>query len=226
LKVFWSERLGSGGTKTVLVAFLICCAPLSQACGGVAKVDSEGSGGARAIGSSGGSVSDLGMGGSVLPPQGGSGVGGSIAPIVGGSGAGGPIAPAQGGSGPIAPAQGGSGPVVLPPCGPGPVGPTASASKGAQVWAKQVCAACHQENAAGNFAPNITPSCTAGIGKWTYQQFHDAVRDGQGPGGTSLCPAMTRFSASEISDEDMLNLYAYVSSKPAVDIPNTGSFCP
>ena len=218
LRDSWAERLGGEGAKTALVALLLCCAPLSQACGGVARFDgdgSTGSGGSHAIDSSGGSAS-LSMGGSVRPQQGGLGAGGFISLTVGGSGAGGPIAPPQGGSGPVAPPQGGS----------GPVGPIGSVSEGAQVWTKQSCASCHQENAAGNYGPNITPSLTAGIGTWTYQQFHDAVRDGKDPGGTALCQSMSRFPAKEISDEDMVNLYAYLRSKPAVDIANTGLFCP
>ena len=66
------------------------------------------------------------------------------------------------------------------------------ATKGATVYSTN-CVSCHSADAAGKEGPNITMSMTAGIGSWTYQQFHDAVRLGKDKDGTQLCPFMTPF---------------------------------
>jgi alcohol dehydrogenase (quinone), cytochrome c subunit len=56
---------------------------------------------------------------------------------------------------------------------------------------------------------NITPDPTYGIGRYTYQDFERAVRDGVAPGGKRLYPAMPFPSFSKINDDDMHALYAY-----------------
>lgn len=56
---------------------------------------------------------------------------------------------------------------------------------------------------------NITPDPAAGIGRYTYDDFVRAVRDGVAPGGKRLYPAMPFPSFSKISDDDMHALYAY-----------------
>ena len=94
------------------------------------------------------------------------------------------------------------------------------------MWAAHACSACHGENAAGNLGPNITPSRTFGIGAWNFKQFYSAVRYGLNGNGTNLCLAMARFSESDISEQGMRDLYEYLSSKPAVDVPNGGTACP
>jgi len=99
-------------------------------------------------------------------------------------------------------------------------------TEGAKVWVMIACPSCHGENAAGLYGRNITPSRTAGIGAWNYKQFYTALHYGTDPDGRQLCAAMPRFSESEISERGTKNLYAYLSSKPAVDTPNTGTFCP
>jgi hypothetical protein len=101
-----------------------------------------------------------------------------------------------------------------------------SVANGATVWAKEACATCHGESAAGLYAPNITFSTTAGIGTWTEPQFRDAVRLGKDPRGVDLCMSMTRYSASEINDAAMADLYAYLRSKPTSDVKMQGSLCP
>lgn len=72
----------------------------------------------------------------------------------------------------------------------------------------------------------MTRSRSAGIGDWSYTQFHDAVRLGKAPDGSTLCALMARFSPNDISDQGMPDLYAYLRTKPIVDVVNTGSFCP
>ncbi len=56
---------------------------------------------------------------------------------------------------------------------------------------------------------NITPDPVFGIGRYSYDDFERAVRDGIAPGGKYLYPAMPFPSFSKISDDDMHALYAY-----------------
>lgn len=56
---------------------------------------------------------------------------------------------------------------------------------------------------------NITPSKTAGIGNYTYEDFSDAVRKGIRADGAHLYPAMPYTSYVQVNDEDMKALYAY-----------------
>ncbi|MEJ8796405.1 cytochrome c [Trinickia caryophylli] len=59
------------------------------------------------------------------------------------------------------------------------------------------------------WSSNITPDPAAGIGRYSYEDFVRAVRDGVAPGGTHLYPAMPFPSFAKISDDDMRALYAY-----------------
>jgi len=87
------------------------------------------------------------------------------------------------------------------------------------------CAACHRtrEDSGKAFvggyvitspmgdivAPNITPSKTAGIGAWSFEDFDRAIRKGVRPGGAPLYPAMPYTDYQGVSDADMHALYAY-----------------
>jgi mono/diheme cytochrome c family protein len=59
------------------------------------------------------------------------------------------------------------------------------------------------------WSSNITPDPDAGIGRYRYEDFVRAVRDGIAPGGKHLYPAMPYPSFAKISDDDMHALYAY-----------------
>ncbi|MHC1481654.1 c-type cytochrome [Frateuria aurantia] len=59
------------------------------------------------------------------------------------------------------------------------------------------------------YSSNITPSTTAGIGRYTLQQFSAAVREGVRGDGAHLYPAMPYTSYAKITDQDMAALYAY-----------------
>jgi len=69
-------------------------------------------------------------------------------------------------------------------------------------------------------------SQTAGIGTWTYPQFHEAVRLGKGRDGSGLCVFMVPVPEKDISETDMLALHAYLKSKPISDKGNRGDYCP
>jgi mono/diheme cytochrome c family protein len=65
---------------------------------------------------------------------------------------------------------------------------------------------------------NITPSTEHGIGKYTEQQFSDAVRRGVRADGQMLYPAMPYTSYAKITDEDIHAMYAYfMADVPVVD---------
>ncbi|HET7539072.1 MAG TPA: cytochrome c [Polyangiaceae bacterium] len=91
---------------------------------------------------------------------------------------------------------------------------------------QQQCAACHGPYAAGNQGSNITLSQTAGIGAWTYQQFYDAVRFAKDKDGSDLCVFMPAFLPKDVSEQGMLDLYAFLQVLPPVEIPNKGTYCP
>ena len=99
-------------------------------------------------------------------------------------------------------------------------------AKGKYLASAGDCAACHtapggQPFAGGYgiasplgtiFSSNITPSKTAGIGGYNEQDFARAVRDGVGPDGTHLYPAMPYTAYAKLTDDDMKALYAYFMS--------------
>ena len=57
---------------------------------------------------------------------------------------------------------------------------------------------------------NITPDPVDGIGRYTYEDFVRAVREGVAPGGKRLYPAMPYASFARTTDDDMRALYAYM----------------
>ncbi|WP_321928171.1 cytochrome c [Paraburkholderia guartelaensis] len=77
------------------------------------------------------------------------------------------------------------------------------------------------------YSTNITPDARSGIGKWSYDDFAKAVRQGVRPNGETLYPAMPYPSYARLSDDDMKALYAYFmravgpvqAQNRAVDIP-------
>lgn len=69
------------------------------------------------------------------------------------------------------------------------------------------------------YSPNITSDRSTGIGLWTYEQFVNAVRNGIRKDGAYLYPAMPFDAYTEISDDDMKALWAYVRRIPP--IPST-----
>ena len=59
-------------------------------------------------------------------------------------------------------------------------------------------------------APNITPDPQTGIGRWTAQQFDDAVRRGRLPDGKRLYPAMPFPYFARMSAGDVRAILAYL----------------
>jgi mono/diheme cytochrome c family protein len=70
------------------------------------------------------------------------------------------------------------------------------------------------------YSVNITSDPTTGIGRWTYAQFQNALRNGIRADGAYLYPAMPFDAYTKIRDEDLKALWAYVRRIPAVNAPN------
>ncbi|MBB1201431.1 cytochrome c [Enterobacteriaceae bacterium 89] len=68
------------------------------------------------------------------------------------------------------------------------------------------------------FGSNLTPSADQGIGRWTKEQFYTALTEGVAPGGRHLYPAMPYTSYKGITREDSDAIYAYLMTRPAVDV--------
>ncbi|MEA3129816.1 MAG: hypothetical protein QOF46_1611 [Paraburkholderia sp.] len=113
-----------------------------------------------------------------------------------------------------------------PPRSPSVQAPTDQAliARGAYLAKAGDCAGCH--TAVNGGAPyagglgmaspfgtiissNITPDPRDGIGRYTYEDFARALREGVAPGAKHLYPAMPYPSFSRLTDDDVHALYAY-----------------
>ena len=66
------------------------------------------------------------------------------------------------------------------------------------------------------YGPNITPHPQAGIGRWSYNDFVTAVREGRRPDGANYFPAFPYPSFTRIGDADLRDLWAYLRTlKPS-----------
>ena len=122
--------------------------------------------------------------------------------------------------------------LVLAPRAPAAAAPEpqGDAKRGAYVFAAADCESCHTDKknngplmAGGRpmvtdfgtfFAPNITPDPTQGIGSWSYQDFHRAMREGKGRRGEYLYPVFPYPSFSGMTDQDIADLWAYLKTVP------------
>jgi len=60
--------------------------------------------------------------------------------------------------------------------------------------------------------PNITPDRDTGLGRWTEAEFRRAMRDGIGPGGKRLYPAMPYPAYARMGNADIAALWAYLKT--------------
>jgi mono/diheme cytochrome c family protein len=103
------------------------------------------------------------------------------------------------------------------------------------------CVACHTDAAEGRaylsggagletsfgtfVPPNITSDPDAGIGRWTIQQFSDAMSNGMGPQG-HLYPAFPYENYTLMSDQEIVDLYAALMDTEPVSTPAPESAIP
>lgn len=66
------------------------------------------------------------------------------------------------------------------------------------------------------YAPNISSDPTDGIGKWSEVEFVNAVMHGVSPDGGHYFPAFPYTSYQHARREDVLDLFAYLKTLPAV----------
>jgi mono/diheme cytochrome c family protein len=66
------------------------------------------------------------------------------------------------------------------------------------------------------YAPNISSDPTDGIGKWSDAEFVNAVIHGVAPDGRHYFPAFPYTSYQHARREDVLDLFAYLKTRPAV----------
>ena len=60
------------------------------------------------------------------------------------------------------------------------------------------------------YSTNITSDPETGIGQWSLEDFSNAMRHGEAPGGKHLYPVFPYTSFAKVSDEDIAAIYAYL----------------
>jgi len=105
---------------------------------------------------------------------------------------------------------------------------------GRYVYQAAGCEACHTakggEPLAGGrafatpfgtfYSPNITPHTKHGIGRWTKQQFINAVRHGRSPSGSAYFPVFPYPSYRRMTDADAADLFDYLMARQPDATPN------
>lgn len=104
------------------------------------------------------------------------------------------------------------------------------------------CVACHTARggepfAGGNslptpfgvvYSPNITPDRKTGLGKWSFDDFWQALHNGKSADGSPLYPAFPYTSYTKVTRDDAIAIFAYLKSlnpvksdakKHALDFP-------
>jgi mono/diheme cytochrome c family protein len=70
------------------------------------------------------------------------------------------------------------------------------------------------------YSTNITPAPNTGIGKWSDADFLKAMTEGIGPDGTQYFPVFPYTSFTKMTQQDLLDLKAYLFSIPPVEHAN------
>ena len=70
------------------------------------------------------------------------------------------------------------------------------------------------------FATNITPDEATGVGRWSFEAFARAMREGVARDGRHLFPVFPYTSFARASEADLQALYAFLMAAPAVAAPN------
>ena len=66
------------------------------------------------------------------------------------------------------------------------------------------------------YSPNITPDEATGIGRWSFDDFRRAMREGRAPDGSHYFPAFPYTSYTHMSDQDLSDLWLYLQGRPPV----------
>ena len=96
---------------------------------------------------------------------------------------------------------------------------TGNATTGMATYTKDLkdgaCSMCHGPDTGGLLGPNISGAATVGLGGWTEEQFYQVVRNGKLPSGKTVCQYMIKYPSSELSDQDIADLFAYTQTQMA-----------
>lgn len=108
--------------------------------------------------------------------------------------------------------------------------PAGDAKRGAYIFAAGDCENCHTDKKAKGpflgggppmvtdfgvfYAPNISSDKKNGLGGWTAEQFHRAMREGKGAKGELLYPVFPFPSFTKMTDQDIADLWAYLKTTP------------
>ncbi|CAM5481098.1 Nicotinate dehydrogenase subunit B [Eoetvoesiella caeni] len=68
------------------------------------------------------------------------------------------------------------------------------------------------------FSTNLTPDAETGLGTWSFSAFQRAMREGISQDGRHLYPAFPYTAFAKTSDDDLLAIYAYLQTLPAVNV--------
>jgi hypothetical protein len=98
---------------------------------------------------------------------------------------------------------------LVMPRPPAPVGPWVASGSGTfTAWAGPWGV---------SFAANLTPDPETGMGKWTKQNFVDAMRTGRHMGrGRPILPPMPAGNVAKMTDADLSAVFAYFRSIPPI----------
>jgi len=119
---------------------------------------------------------------------------------------------------------------------PRPADAAGDAKRGEYLFAAGGCAGCHTDVKNGGqllaggrelktpfgsfYGPNITAHPTAGIGRWSDEDFVRALRLGRRPDGAHYFPVFPYTSFTKMTDQDMLDVKAYIFALPTSDRPS------
>ena len=67
------------------------------------------------------------------------------------------------------------------------------------------------------YVPNITPDVATGIGSWSAQDFLLALKHGRSPQGSFYFPAFPYPAYAGLTDQDVLDIGAYLLDQAAVE---------
>jgi len=73
------------------------------------------------------------------------------------------------------------------------------------------------------YSTNITPDRQTGIGGWSFEDFHAAMKHGIRPDGSHLYPAFPYTDFAKLTDRDIASLWLYFRSLAPVEQANKGN---
>ncbi len=115
----------------------------------------------------------------------------------------------------------------------------ASADRGRYLALMGNCATCHTAKDGAPYAggvkfhtefgelysTNITSDVATGIGAWSFDDFHRAMKHGVRPDGTHLYPAFPYPSFARMTDSDLASLFMYMKTVAPVKAAAKANDC-